>query len=146
MTLLSISNDFSASDNPLVKRVFYTFYLKEEETVAFNHIANITTGYVMSDYVTLRYLQSSPYMSKSNILEIDAKNRLLKNTSDDTILIRNEEFKKRPLRFFPSLTGRFQPNPGEKGSYDYYYSDSPLWSNLEKYNKIYDSGGVNGYR
>ncbi len=169
MTLLSISNDFSASDNPLVKRVFYTFYLKEEEIVAFDHMANITTGYVMSDYVTLRYLQNSPYLYRTNILEIYLQNPSntldidelnhynneniekekhiinLKNSSNDNILIREDELKKRPLRFFPSTTGKFQLSPSEKGTYDYYYRDSPLYNNLETHRKIYDSGAVSGY-
>lgn len=142
--LFSISNDFTASDNPLVKRVSYTFYLKEEETLAFNHIANITDGYMLSDYITDRYLQSSSYMNRTNILQIDLKNRSLKNASNDTIIIRDEELKKRPLRFSPSVTGKFQLDPDEK-YYNYYFSDALLWNDLEKHSKIYDSGMVSGY-
>ena len=73
MVFLSVSNDFNASDNPLVERPFYTYYLMEEETIAFNHIANITEDSAMSDYVTMRYLEFSPLASKSNLLQVDTE-------------------------------------------------------------------------
>lgn len=145
MFFLSISNDFNASDNPLVKRTYYTFYLKEEETTAFNHIANVTEGYVMSDYVTRRYLEFSPYKSKSHYLEVDMGNKLLRNNNSDIILIRDQELNKRPLRFLISTTGEFQLHPNEQGAEDYYFQDSSLWKDLERYSKIYDSGGVSGF-
>lgn len=146
MSFLSISNDFNASDNPLVKRIFYTFYLNEEETVAFDHIADITNGYVLSDYVAKRYLSSSQYKSKSHFLEVDPINMaFIRNNNNDVILIRYQELNKRPLRFFTSKNAKFKLNPNEKGSTDYYYQDSPLWNSLKRYDKIYDSGGINGF-
>ncbi len=145
MSFLSISNDFNASDNPLVKRVFYTSYLDEKEIVAFNHIANFTNGFVLSDYVTKRYLLFSQYGSKSHLLEVNPINNMfLRNNNSDVILIRNQELYKRPLRFFISKNGKFELNPSEKGYLDYYYQDSHLWNSLEKYNKMYDSGGIKG--
>ncbi len=146
IVLLSISNDFSASDNPLVKRVFYTYYIKESEATSFNHLANITEGIVMSDYVTLRYFQNSPYKEKSNILEINVKkNSFLKNNSKDIILIRDGELRNRPLRLDPVLGG-FVANPSEKGNYNYYDIESPTWNDLKNYNRIFDGGDVNGYK
>lgn len=144
MTLLSISNDFSASDNPLIKREFYTFYLNEEETIAINHIAGTTSGIVMSDYATKRYLQASAYKNKTNLIEIDLEDRILKNSSNDNILIRDEDLTKRKLRYYPSVSGKFKLNPGEK-FFDYYCCTNILQNNLKKYNKIYNSGGVSAY-
>jgi hypothetical protein len=146
MGFLSISNDFNASDNPLVKRVYYTFYLNEEEVVAFNNIANVTNGYVLSDYVTMRYLYFSEYRNESHYLEVYPTSMMfLRHNNSDVILIRNQELNKRPLRFFVSVDGKFKLDPNVKGAVDYYYRDSPLWNSLEKYNKVYDSGGVNGF-
>ncbi len=140
MAFLSLSNDFIASDNPLIKRPFYTFYLTEEDTIAFDRIANVTEGYLMSDYVTTRYLMYSPYGSKSHLLEVDIENmRFLRNNNNDVILIREQELNKRPLKLYSSKGGKFKLEPS------YYYNDLPLWNTLEKYNRIYDSGGVSTF-
>ena len=145
MCFLSISNDFTASDNPLVKRPFYTYYLTEEENIAFNHVAEITEGYVMSDYVTCRYLSFSPYESKYHILEIDKNNMtFLRNNDADIILIREQEFGKRPLKLYSVETGKFKMYGLKRASIDYYYNDLSLCNHLETFNKIYDSNAVVG--
>lgn len=145
VSFLSISNDFNASDNPLVNRVSYTFYLNEKEIIEFNHIANFTKGFVLSDYVVKRYLWFSPYKSKAHLLEANQNLTILRNNNDDIILIRSQELNKRPLKLFRSITNQFELYPNEKGSLDYYYQNSLLWNSLEKYNKIYDGGEINGF-
>ena len=146
MAFLSISNDFNASDNPLIKRPFYTFYLTEEETASFKNIPNITEGYVMSDYITTRYLMDSPFESKSQLLEVDRENMsFLRNSNHDILLIRQQELNKRPLKLYSSEIDKFKLNPGWVTSLDYYYNDLPLWNNLENYSKIYNSGSVAGF-
>lgn len=147
MTFLSISNDFIASDNPLIKRPYYTSYLTNEETFAFRNIANFTNGYVMSDYVTTRYLEDSLFEFKSHFLEIERENMtFLRNSSIDSILVREHELEKRPLKLLSSYSGKFILRPGwTSPETDYYYYDLPLWSTLKVYNKIYDSGGVTGF-
>ncbi|RJQ27859.1 MAG: hypothetical protein C4589_07790 [Peptococcaceae bacterium] len=146
MCFLSISNDFTASDNPMVKRLFYTFYLTREEIVAFEHVVSITGGYLMSDYITTRYLKSSPYMDRSHILEVDGKNmKFLRNNEEDILLIRIQELNKRPLKFFTSGTGKFELDPSWRTFLDYYHQDLPLWNALKKNNKIYSSGGVESF-
>ncbi len=145
MAFLSISNDFTASDNPLIKRPFYTFYLTEQECLAFDHLASCTSGYIMSDYITSRYLLASPYKTKAHILEVDQQKMMfLRQSEKDILLIRNGELKKRPLMLYSASTGPFQFKPSWK-SMDYYYRDLALWDYLKKYNKIYESDGVAGY-
>lgn len=144
LAFLTISNDFVASDNPLVKRPFFTYYLMDEEITAFNKIISISTGYVMSDYVTTYYINNSQYQNKSHILEVDAKTmKFLRDSSKDIILIRDKELVKRPLRFYTSKDGIFISNVN-LDDLDYYYNDLVLWNDLEKYNKIYDSKDVKG--
>jgi len=146
MSFLSISNDFIASDNPLVKRPFYTFFLTEGETFGINKLVNTTEGYLISDYITTRYLTFSQYEPKSNLLEVDTKNMtFLRNNSRDVILIREQEIYKRPFKLFSSKTGEFKYKPDWSASLDYYYLDSPLWNTLSNYNKIYDLGSVVGF-
>jgi hypothetical protein len=144
MAFLSISNDFTASDNPLIKRPFYTYYLTEEECLAFDHIASRASGFVMSDYITSRYLLASKHKTKAHILEVDQQQMtFLRESERDILLIRNGELNKRPLMLY-SCTDPFQLNPSWR-SLDYYYSDLNLWGNLPSYNKIYESNGVTGY-
>ncbi len=136
MSFLGISNDFVASDNPLVKRVYYTFYLTEEEVTSFNHVVNITKGYLMSDQISNIYLSSSIYLGKAHILEFDEENmEFLRINKDDIILIRTNELSKRPLKLYLS----------DAGYLDYQNINSLLWKTLASYNMIYDSGSVVGY-
>lgn len=150
MSLLGISNIFIASDNPLVKRDAYTFYLTEEEITSFNRVVAITNGYLMSDYVSNRYLSCSIYSGKEHILEVCEQNmRFIRNGDDDVILIRINELSKRPLLLYTSEIITFKLRPSFKWTLDwnldYYDNNSVLWKTLVSYNKIYDSGGVVGY-
>lgn len=147
MSFLSVSNDFVASDNPLVKRAFYTYYLTEEELAAFDRVAGITGGYLMSDYVTIRYLESSRYRAKSHILEVNSdKTRFLRNSSIDLFFIRKEELHRRPLMLFSSKIKDFIRDPSTpRDTMDYYYKNSPLWRDLERYDKVYESNGTAGF-
>ena len=70
LVLASVSNDFVASDNPLVKRNFYTYYFEESEYASFNTVASNTAGLVMSDYLPTRYLGYSPYNATAQILPV----------------------------------------------------------------------------
>lgn len=143
MCFLSVSNDFTASDNPLVKRPFYTYYLTEEETTAFDSIANATSGHVMADYVTCRYMSYSAYSTKSHILEVKADNyHLLRNKAEDTILIRDGELAKRPVKLYSSPTEEFILEPPWGNQVEYYYADSPVWSTIDSYNKVFHTGSI----
>lgn len=146
MAFLSVSNEFTAADNPLVKRPFYTPYLTWNEETAFGHVASITKGYVMSDYVTTRYLTFSQYQNNTHIQEIDSKNMtFLRNQTNDVFLIRKSELEKRPLKFYTSLNEEFRLRPTLEPHMDYYYNDNILWNDLIKYNKVYNSGSIEGF-
>jgi len=151
MSFLSISNDFIATDNPLVKRPFYTFYLTDEEITCFSHASNLSKGYLMSDYVTSsfisRYMRNrANYRSKEHILEADRENMtLLRNSSEDLILIRRMELNRRPLSLFTVNDGNFELDPNIGNSCDYYSHDLPLWNALDRYNEVFESNQVTGY-
>ncbi|KUO53575.1 MAG: hypothetical protein APF76_12260 [Desulfitibacter sp. BRH_c19] len=147
MAFLSVSNDFTASDNPVVKRPFYTFYLKEKEIISLNHLAEVVEGYIMSDFAAVRYLENSSYAHKSHILEIDNEgSRILTNDNSDILVIRKEELATRPLRLFSSSNGDFQLDPSFTSHIDYYYHYLPVWDTLDSLNIIYDSGAVVGLK
>lgn len=143
MCFLAVSNDFTASDNPLVKRPFYTYYLTEEDVRAFDSIANVTAGYVMGDYVATRYISNSVYGAKSHILEVDTKNyRLVREKAEDVILIREGELAKRPVKLYSLPTEKFIPEPSWISHLEYYYADSPAWSAVDSYNKVFHTGNT----
>jgi len=142
MCFLCVSNDFNASDNPITKRPFYTFYLTEEETTAFRSVAEFDSpGYIFADYVATRYYSFSEFRSKSHILEMGASNnRILTSSKDDLVLIRIGEWHKRPLQFYSSQDSEFRSNPSWNRLMYFYlesYSD-----NLKALNTVYNSGNV----
>jgi hypothetical protein len=146
MSLLSVSNDFVASDNPLVKRPFYTFYLTEEEVSCISHFSNTTEGYLMSDFVTAKFISNSPLDIKEHILEVDTENMtFLRNNSQDLILVRTSELGKRPLNLYASESGKFALDPNTGSSCKYYYRDTPLWGSLAGFNEVFESSQVAGY-
>jgi hypothetical protein len=146
LIFLSVSNDFIASDNPLVKRPFYTFYLTEEEVSGFDHAGNTSNGYVMSDFVTYRYMENTYYRESGHILEVNTHSLdFLRSGPSDLILIRKGELEKRPLRLFITEEG-FIKTPNIDWAERYYYrDDQKLWSSLEGYSKIYDSSSIETY-
>jgi hypothetical protein len=130
MALLAVSNDFTASDNPLIKRPFYTFYFSEEECISLKRTAQIADGYVMSDYNSCRYLESSEYADKIHVLEVNPQHQeFLRSSGNDIILIRNTELTNRPLKLFISPNGEFLLNPTVADTLDYYTNDLPYGVN-----------------
>lgn len=147
MAFLTVSNDFTASDNPIVKRQFYTFYLSEEECKSLNSLAQIADGIVMSDYISCRYLENSIYADKVNVLEVNLQQQqFLRSNGNDIILIRSTELANRPLQLFTSPNGEFLFSPTIGNNMDYYTNDLPLWDTLDSCNIIYDSGVIRGYK
>ncbi len=144
MVFLSLTSDFVASDNPLVKRPFYTDYLHEAEIIGMDNVANFTDGNVMTDYVAARYLDSSPYQDKMHILEADPVNEnLLTGDSSDTIVIRDGELDIRPIKAYTTIKG-FIMNPSWN-ALDYYYKGDPVFDSLDKRNKVYSSNYISAY-
>ncbi|MGI5970634.1 MAG: hypothetical protein ACOX7P_02785 [Oscillospiraceae bacterium] len=145
MAFLAVSNDFTASDNPLVKRPFYTFYLSEEESVSLDTVSQISPAYLMTDYISCRYLQGFESQGKINVLEVYDQ-KFLRYGIDDIIFIRLNELKNRPLQLFSAPSEEFIPDPSLGDSLDYYQIDLQLWNSLENCNIVYDSGGTKAYQ
>lgn len=144
MVFLSISNDFVASDNPLEKRPFYTYYLSDSEVTGINNIAEVTGGSVLSDYITVRYLEKSPYMDKDHILEANVlTHQLMAANSTDVMLIRDGELAKRPIKLFSSDNGYVQAAPWN--ALEYYYPGDPVFDSLGGKDRIYSSGTMSAY-
>jgi len=148
LVLASVSNDFVASDNPLVKRNFYTYYFEESEYTSFNTVASNAAGLVMSDYLPTRYLGYSPYNATAQILQIDPFNMVFvvnNSSSNDLILIRQGELEKRPLQLYPVTDGKYVPSPSWSGALEYYDKDARVFRTLDSYDKVYASNTVSAY-
>jgi hypothetical protein len=101
---------------------------------------------MMSDYVASNFIFNSPNILKEHILEVDAANMtLLRNSSEDTILIRSGELEKRPLYLYSAVDGRLRLEPNLISSCEYYYRDLPLWGALDGYSQVFDSNHLNGF-
>jgi hypothetical protein len=146
LVILSVSNDFVASDNPLIKRPFYTFYFTESDLNSVGKIADFTNGYVMTDYVAARYLWFSEYTDKKHLIEIDTVNQsLVRQKESDVIILRESELDKRPLKLYTLDNGKFINNP-DWDKMQYYYKGEIMNENLANdYGRIYDSDSIKGY-
>lgn len=145
MCFLTFSNDFTASDNPLIKRPFYTFYLKKAEIISFESIANVS-DLLMCDYVALRYLTNSPHGPRSHIMEVNNKSlNFLRGSNHDVLLIREKEWEKRPLRFYTTNYFISEPSWGSDNSLEYYHNNSTLMNLLNSHVKFYDSKYVSAF-
>jgi len=143
--MLSISNDWVASDNPLVKRPFYTYYLTETEIAGFDHIAANTTEMVTSDLVATRYFDSAALDTRSEIMEVSGNvTDALRAGDDDMILVRYAELERRPLKISVIADGIFTKAPWTD-TYTYIGKESGIWDHLDEYDKVYDSPAMGGY-
>lgn len=123
-SVVAVSNDFVASDNPMVERPFYTYYLTEQERHSFETIDDHHAGEIGADRVTCRYLN-----------EIRSSECTIADTTDDElfagydgVVIRDGELERRPLQFTE------------------YVSESDLpRDELRDRNRVYDSGSVSFY-
>lgn len=143
LSFLTVSNDFTASDNPLVERQFYTFYISESEEESMRTMAELGSENVPSDYVTARYLEASEYQAKSGVVGMSADRDEMYLRDGDLLLVRAGELEQRPLQLWETD----DPEQGEYdlGSLEYVSSSAPLWGQLGTMNRVFDSGSVVGY-
>jgi hypothetical protein len=145
LVVLAISNDFVASDNPLIKRAFYTDYLTQGEITGASTMMNITmpNGYIMTDYILARYIANTPDTNASQVVEIDINNStLLKSSPADVIVIRTGELEKRDLELNIVPTGVYDSEAFT--DYDY-VNKTTIFANISIFNKIYDSNDIEAY-
>jgi hypothetical protein len=144
--ILSIENDFTASDNPLVKREFYTFYLTAQEIGSIETLVKISNdSYLMSDYQIWRFIRASNYSDKGHLLEVDYNNTIFFKERDiDLIVIRESELRKRSLNLF-ATSGYIKDPAWAEGSFVYCYYDAQVFDTVNTYNRSYDNGYVVTY-
>lgn len=144
-SFFAVSNDFTASDNPLVQRdSFYTFYLSGPEETGFTTLANVSDGYVYGDQVTCKYLENSPYPEKCHITEADlSTHEFLAESEDGVYLVRTTELDRRPVTVYN--TSSFDLRPSYTGDLQTVGAENPLWADLETHDRVYASEDVVGY-
>jgi len=144
--ILSIQNDFTASDNPLIKRDFYNFYFSTQEIGSIETLCQMSSNRtLLSDYQTWRFIIHSNYYQKGDILEVDFnKTVFYRENNSEIIIIRENELQNRSLNLF--ATSRYMQDPGwNEGKFIYCHSDAEVFETLKTYNRNYDNGSVVSY-
>lgn len=121
----AVSNDFTASDNPVVDRPFYTFYLTDHERQSFETVDAGYDGELGTDRLSCRYLDEIQG-SSCEVVETTADGELF--TGYDGVLIREGELEDRPLQFA-----------------EYVDEESLPEDELADRNRVYDSGTIAVY-
>jgi hypothetical protein len=121
----AVSNDFTASDNPLVERPFYTFYLSDEERQSFEAIDDGHQGELGTDRVSCRYMGEF-HGSPCSVIDAGAGDEMF--AEHDAVLVREGELEKRPLQFT-----------------QYVEDDDLSREELEDRDRVYDSGSMSFY-
>ncbi|MFD1562841.1 hypothetical protein ACFR99_04685 [Haloarchaeobius amylolyticus] len=124
LSVAAVSNDFVATDNPMVERPFYTYYLTDQERQSFETIDEHHTGEIGADRVTCRYLRE---MRSSECARVEVADGNLFEGYDG-VIIREGELTRRPLQFT-----------------EYVYADEFPWEELDDRDRVYDSGSVSFY-
>lgn len=123
-SVATVSNDFVATDNPMVERPFYTYYLTEQERHSLEAIDENHAGEIGADRVTCRYLNE---VRSSECTIADATDEDL-FAGYDGVVVREGELERRPLQFTD------------------YVSESEFPRNdLNDRNRVYDSESVSFY-
>lgn len=125
LSFTAVSNDFVASDNPVVERPFYTYYFTEHERASFERIEEIHAHSIATDWPACRYL-SELGTSECEAVAVDEGDGMF--DEHDSVLIREHESEKRPLRFTR-----------------YVYADELDRTELTSRNKVHDSGAITLY-
>lgn len=120
----AVSNDFVATDNPVIERPFYTYYLTDLERHSFEAIDTAYGGQIGADRPACRYI-TEIQRSNCDVITVEEGGGLA-HTDHRGVLIRESEFEKRPLQFTE------------------YVEELPR-SELDERNRVYDSGAVSFY-
>ncbi|MFU8867309.1 hypothetical protein [Natronococcus sp.] len=121
-TFAAVSNDFTASDNPVVERPFYTFYLEDEERQSFEAIDDGYRGEFGTDRVSCRYMGER---LGAPCAVVDAADGDAMFDDHDAVLLREGELEDRPLQFSAYVDEAELPR-----------------AELEDRDRVYDSGSV----
>lgn len=140
---LTVSNDFVASDNPIVERDdFYTFYLTESEVTGFDTVTDRAGTPVTGDYVTCRYV-NNPGGGDCGIIQADPFAGELYVEGGSVVLLREGELEDRPLSVFP--TSERVEDPAYSNFRESIPASSPVWEDLRGHHRVYDAGTVSAY-
>ncbi|MDG5761812.1 hypothetical protein QA600_21040 [Natronococcus sp. A-GB1] len=118
----AVSNDFTASDNPVVERPFYTFYLADDERQSFAAIDDGYRGEVGTDRISCRYM-GEIHGSTCSVIDVGAGDAMFDDY--DAVLLREGELEDRPLQFSAYVDEADLPREG-----------------LEDRDRVYDSSSV----
>ncbi|WP_241431754.1 hypothetical protein [Natronorubrum bangense] len=128
-SFVAVSNDFVSSDNPVVDRPFYTYYLTEQEERTFERVLEIHEGALGADHITCHYAENI-HEAECNAFPVE--NETIVHAEFDGVVIREDEFEKRPVY------------TAEDDAY--VSAEKMAWDELAERNRVHDSGTVSYYR
>lgn len=145
MVLLSVSNDFVACDNPLVKRPFFSHYITQEEIEAVHQLAGISVGYVMADYIPYKYAYNAPFHDQFHMQEVSTPNdSLIQGDPSRVMVFRPAELDKRQL-YLIAINGTDFVDNMDWNTMQFYQKDDPMWQQYANYSRVFDSNTVQAY-
>jgi hypothetical protein len=112
---LSVSNDLTTPENPIMEVPSHSPYLERSEIEAAHFAVERTNGEVMADYVSYRYLQWSDYSNRPHIMEVSREGEIQTNPRVDTILFRAAERDRNGLWIYPVTDDGFRYKPRWRG-------------------------------
>ncbi|MFC4437929.1 MULTISPECIES: hypothetical protein [Natrialbaceae] len=121
-TFTAVSNELTASDNPIVERPFYTFYLSDHERQSFAAVDDGYRGEIGTDRIACRYMGA---FHGSLCSVVDAAEGDAMFDDHDAVLVREDELEDRPLQFTQYVDESNLPRDA-----------------LEDRDRVYDSGSV----
>jgi hypothetical protein len=148
LVILSLSNDFIATDNPLVKRPFYTHYLTESDIAGADHIRDMANTSVLADYPIVRYLMYNDYVQLPTLIWMDAKNNtLIESDPPSPMIFRKGELARRPLDILSvdDIQGPMFSYYVPWTRMTYFNESAPVWKDFANYSRIYDSNTMECY-
>ncbi len=150
LVLLSVSNDFVATDNPLVKRTFYTHYLSETDIAGIDLVTKLANNSIMADYPIVRYLNATEVaMTRMPlILRVDTRdNTIVPAETSHPVIIHKSELENRPLDIAAVRTDidRIYIDFVPDNSLAYFNKTSPVWDSLDQFSKVVDTNSIDVY-
>jgi hypothetical protein len=140
MMILGAGSDFVASDNPFVKRTFYTPYFEKSEVVALAWARDLAPTSLATDFAAARHLDAQ---GKDAHLLALRQGQL--QDPEATVIVRTGELERRPLQLQTSATAGLEAVDVGVRNRVYIDGSHLAWQQLDARPRIADAQAVQAY-